>query len=110
MTTATAMTNAVVVRMEKAAVIRAIHEDAAFSEFVVTYVLKVPPPYRRSDRPVLQLERAAARSPFAAAGQLRKGGPHRVRDSQDRSGNTSQMIGSTRSRVNFFMNKFRSSA
>src|SRR5271163_2261182 len=40
MATATTMTQCVVVRLEKATVIRAIHEDREFSEFLVTYVLK----------------------------------------------------------------------
>ena len=40
MVTATTMTQCVVVRLEKATVIRAIHEDPEFSEFLVSYLLK----------------------------------------------------------------------
>ena len=40
MVTATTMTQCTVVRMEKATVIRAIHDDPEFSEFLVSYLLK----------------------------------------------------------------------
>ena len=40
MVTATTMTQCTVVRLEKATVMRAIHEDPEFSEFLVGYLLK----------------------------------------------------------------------
>src|SRR3984885_2940719 len=40
MSTATTITECVLTRLEKATVLRAIREDADFSEFLVTYVLK----------------------------------------------------------------------
>src|SRR6202167_5911970 len=40
MSTARALTKCSVARLEKTAVMRAIHEDPTFSEFVVTYVIK----------------------------------------------------------------------
>jgi len=40
MVTATTMTQCTVVRMEKATVIRAVHDDPEFSEFLVSYLLK----------------------------------------------------------------------
>jgi CRP/FNR family cyclic AMP-dependent transcriptional regulator len=108
MSTATTMTGCVVARLEKPAVIRAIHEDAAFSEFLVTYVLKRTA--RLTDTLVDQLfnssEKRLARVLLLLANYGKEGRSETVINKIDQE-TLAQMIGATRSRVNFFMNKFR---
>ena len=66
-------------------------------------------PHRRGPRrPAVQFERKAARADAAAAGALRHGGSSPRRSLPKLSQETlAEMVGTTRSRVNFFMNKFR---
>jgi CRP/FNR family transcriptional regulator, cyclic AMP receptor protein len=108
MSTATATTTCVIARLEKAAVIRAIHEDAEFSEFLVHYVLKRTA--RLTDTLVDQLfnssEKRLARILLLLANYGKEGRSETVINNIDQE-TLAQMIGSTRSRVNFFMNKFR---
>ena len=108
MATATTMTQCVVVRLEKAMVIRAIHEDREFSEFLVTYVLKRTA--RLTDNLVDQLfnssEKRLARVLLLLANYGKEGRTDTVINKVDQE-TLAQMIGATRSRVNFFMNKFR---
>jgi CRP/FNR family cyclic AMP-dependent transcriptional regulator len=100
--TATAITECVVARIEKAAVLRAIHEDPNFSEFLLTYVL--------NDALVDQLfnssERRLARILLLLANYGKEGRNETVIGKIDQE-TLAQMIGTTRNRVNFFMNKFR---
>jgi CRP/FNR family transcriptional regulator, cyclic AMP receptor protein len=108
MATATTMTKCVVARLEKAAVMRAIHEDAAFSEFLVAYVLRRTA--RLTDTLIDQLfnssEKRLARVLLLLANYGKEGRSETVINKIDQE-TLAQMIGSTRSRVNFFMNKFR---
>jgi CRP/FNR family cyclic AMP-dependent transcriptional regulator len=108
MSTATAMTDCVVTRLEKAAVVRAIHDDPAFSEFFVMYVLKRTA--RLTDNLVDQLfnssEKRLARVLLLLANYGKEGRSETVINKVDQE-TLAQMIGATRSRVNFFMNKFR---
>ena len=108
MSTATTATECVVVRLEKAAVIRAIHEDAVFSEFLVTYVLKRTA--RLTETLVDQLfnssEKRLARVLLLLANYGKEGRSETVINDIDQE-TLAHMIGATRSRVNFFMNKFR---
>ena len=108
MATATTMTQCVIVRLEKAIVIRAIHEDREFSEFLVTYVLKRTA--RLTDNLVDQLfnssEKRLARILLLLANYGKEGRTETVINDVDQE-TLAQMIGATRSRVNFFMNKFR---
>jgi CRP/FNR family cyclic AMP-dependent transcriptional regulator len=108
LSTATATTKCVIARLEKAAVIRAIHEDAEFSEFLVHYVLKQTA--RLTDTLVDQLfnssEKRLARVLLLLANYGKEGRSETVITKIDQE-TLARMIGSTRSRVNFFMNKFR---
>jgi CRP/FNR family transcriptional regulator, cyclic AMP receptor protein len=108
MATATTTTQCVVLRMEKAMVIRAIHEDPEFSEFLVNYVLKRTA--RLTDNLVDQLfnssEKRLARILLLLANYGKEGRTETVINDVDQE-TLAQMIGATRSRVNFFMNKFR---
>ena len=108
MVTATTMTQCTVVRMEKATVIRAIHDDPEFSEFLVSYLLKRTA--RLTDNLVDQLfnssEKRLARILLLLANYGKEGRTETVINNVDQE-TLAQMIGATRSRVNFFMNKFR---
>ena len=108
MSTARALTKCSVARLEKTAVMRAIHEDPTFSEFVVTYVIKRTA--RLTDTLVDQLfnssEKRLARVLLLLANYGKEGQSETVINKIDQE-TLAHMIGSTRSRVNFFMNKFR---
>jgi CRP/FNR family transcriptional regulator, cyclic AMP receptor protein len=106
--TATAMTDCELLRLDNAAIKRAIHEHTEFSEFFISRILT------RSARVEADLvdqlfnssEKRLARqllllANFATEG---KSEPLQVKISQ---GTLAEMIGTTRSRVSFFMNKFR---
>ena len=108
MWTVKTMTECVVTRLEKAAIVRAIHDDVAFSEFFAMCVLK------RSVRLTEDLidhlfnssERRLARILLLLANFGRDGRVETVIANVDHQ-TLAQMVGTTRPRVTFFMNKFR---
>jgi CRP-like cAMP-binding protein len=108
MFSATTLTECIVARLDKAAAVRAIHEDPSFSEFFVSYVLKRTS--RLTDSLVDQLfnssEKRLARVLLLLANYGKEGRTETVIGKIDQEA-LAQMIGATRSRVNFFMNKFR---
>jgi CRP/FNR family cyclic AMP-dependent transcriptional regulator len=108
MSTATTITSCIVVRLEKAVVLRAIHENPNFSEFLVLYVLKRTA--RLTDTLIDQLfnssEKRLARVLLLLANYGKEGRTDTVIGKIDQE-TLAQMIGATRTRVNFFMNKFR---
>jgi CRP-like cAMP-binding protein len=108
MATATTMTECVISRLEKAVVLRAIHEDPGFSGFLIKYVLKRTA--RLTDSLVDQLfnssEKRLARVLLLLANYGKEGRTETVITKIDQE-TLAQMIGATRTRVNFFMNKFR---
>jgi CRP-like cAMP-binding protein len=106
--TVAAMTDAVVTRLERAAIVRTLHEEPAFSEVFIAYLLN------RSIRVEADLvdqlfnssEKRLARLLLLLAnfGKETKPEPMIAKISQE---TLAEMIGTTRSRVSFFMNKFR---
>lgn len=108
MSTAMAMTDCAIVALPKAATIRALQEDAAFSEMFTTYLLSRN--VRIEEDLVDQLfnssEKRLARILLLLANFGKEGRPERVvpKVSQE---TLAAMVGTTRSRVSFFMNKFR---
>jgi CRP/FNR family cyclic AMP-dependent transcriptional regulator len=106
--TATTMTECTVARLERTAVVRALHEDIAFSEFFVSYLLSRN--VRLTEDLVDQLfnssEKRLARALLLLA-------HYETNTRQDvllpsiNQQTLAKMIGTTRSRVNYFMNKFR---
>jgi CRP-like cAMP-binding protein len=106
--TVAAMTDAVVTRLERAAIVRTLHEEPAFSEVFIAYLLN------RSIRVEADLvdqlfnssEKRLARLLLLLAnfGKETKPEPIIAKISQE---TLAEMIGTTRSRVSFFMNKFR---
>jgi CRP/FNR family transcriptional regulator, cyclic AMP receptor protein len=108
MATATAMSSCSIMRLEKAAMIRVLHDEPAFSEMFVAYLLSRT--IRIEEDLVDQLfnssEKRLARVLLLLANFGKDGKPEPViaKISQE---TLAEMIGTTRSRVSFFMNKFR---
>jgi CRP-like cAMP-binding protein len=103
-----AMTDSIIVRLDKIAIIRVLHEQPAFSEMFISHLLS------RSIRVEADLvdqlfnssEKRLARLLLLLANFGKEGKPELViaKISQE---TLAEMIGTTRSRVSFFMNKFR---
>ena len=106
--TATALTECVLVRLEKASVVRALHEDAAFSELFISYLMARS--IRMQEDLVDQLlnstEKRLARLLLILANYGKEDRPEAIvpRISQE---TLAEMIGTSRTHVNFFMTKFR---
>ena len=106
--TATAMTECEIMRLEKATMIRVIHDEPAFSEMFVSHVLART--IRIEEDLVDQLfnssEKRLARALLLLANFGKEARPEPViaKVSQE---TLAEMIGTTRSRVSYFMNKFR---
>jgi len=106
--TATAMTECEIMRLEKAAIIRVLHEEPAFSEMFVAHLLERT--IRVEEDLVDQLfnssEKRLARALLLLANFGKEGRPETIiaKVSQE---TLAELIGTTRSRVSFFMNKFR---
>ena len=106
--TAVAMTECEIMRLEKEAMIRVLHEEPAFSEMFVAHLLART--IRVEEDLVDQLfnssEKRLARSLLLLANFGKDGRPERIiaKVSQE---TLAEMIGTTRSRVSHFMNKFR---
>ena len=108
MATATAAENSTLVRIEKSAMICALHDEPTFSELFLAYLLARN--IRIQEDLVDQLfnssEKRLARILLLMAHFGKEGRPEAVvpKVSQE---TLAEMIGTTRSRVSFFMNKFR---
>ena len=106
--TATAMTDCTIMRLEKQTMIDALHDEPAFSEFFVKHLLART--LRVEEDLVDQLfnssEKRLARALLLLANFGKEGRPEPIiaKVSQE---TLAEMIGTTRSRVSFFMNKFR---
>jgi CRP-like cAMP-binding protein len=108
MATATAMTEGSIVRVPKVTMIRTLHQDAAFAEVFTTYLLSRN--IRMEEDLVDQLfnssEKRLARILLLLANFGKEGRPEPVvpKISQE---TLAEMVGTTRSRISHFMNKFR---
>jgi CRP-like cAMP-binding protein len=108
MATASAMSECEVMRLEKSAIIRVLHEEPTFSEVFVAHLLARS--IRIEEDLVDQLfnssEKRLARALLLLANFGKEGRPEPIiaKVSQE---TLAEMIGTTRSRVSFFMNKFR---
>jgi CRP/FNR family transcriptional regulator, cyclic AMP receptor protein len=105
---ATAMTEAEIMRVEKAAMIRIIHEEPAFSEMFIAHLLARTMRVEADlvDQLFNSSEKRLARALLLLANFGKDGAPERIiaKVSQE---TLADMIGTTRSRVSHFMNKFR---
>jgi CRP-like cAMP-binding protein len=108
MATASALSDCAVVRIAKPAAIKVIREEPRFSELLMSYLLSRN--IRIEEDLVDQLfnssERRLARILLLLANFGKDGKPEQVipKISQE---TLAEMVGTTRARVNFFMNKFR---
>ena len=106
--TVVTMTDSVIMRLEKAAIVSVIHDEPAFSEMFIAHLLA------RSIRVEADLidqlfnssEKRLARLLLLLANFGKDGKPEPIiaKISQE---TLAEMIGTTRSRVSFFMNRFR---
>jgi len=108
MATATAMSDCSIVRLEKAAMIRVLHEEPAFSAMFLAYLLSrnlrieadlVDQLFNSSQKRMVRVLLL-----LAHFGKEGKPEPVVAKISQE---TLAEMIGTTRSRVSFFMNRFR---
>jgi CRP/FNR family cyclic AMP-dependent transcriptional regulator len=108
MSTATAESDSLVVRLKKEAIVRLIHEDPEFSELFIVHLLSraVRAEADLVDQLFNSSEKRLARTLLLLAnfGQEDKPQPMIAKISQEA---LAQMVGTTRARVSFFMNKFR---
>jgi CRP/FNR family cyclic AMP-dependent transcriptional regulator len=108
MATATAMSDCSIVRLEKAAMIRVLHEEPAFSAMFLAYLLSRNLRIEADlvDQLFNSSEKRLARVLLLLAHFGKEGKPEPVvaKISQE---TLAEMIGTTRSRVSFFMNRFR---
>jgi CRP/FNR family cyclic AMP-dependent transcriptional regulator len=102
------MTDAIMVRLEKSAIIRVLHEEPAFSELFIAHLLgrSIRVEADLVDQLFNSSERRLARLLLLLANFGKEGAPEPVipKISQE---TLAEMIGTTRSRVSFFMNRFR---
>jgi len=108
MATATSLENSSIVRIDKQAMIDALHNEPAFSELFLTYLLSRN--IRIQEDLVDQLfnssEKRLARVLLLLAHFGKEGTPETVIPKLSQE-TLADMIGTTRSRVSFFLNKFR---
>jgi len=106
--TTTAMEHCVITAITKTAMIAALHDEPQFSEMFMAYLLTRN---RRIEEDLIdQLfnssERRLARLLLLLANFGKEGGPQPINPTISQE-TLADMIGTTRSRVSFFMNKFR---
>jgi CRP-like cAMP-binding protein len=108
MGTATAMTDCAVLRIEKNAMMQALHREPTLSEMFVAYLLARNIRYEEDlvDQLFNSSEKRLARVLLMLARFGKEGVPESVvpKISQE---TLAEMVGTTRSRVSFFMNRFR---
>lgn len=108
MATAISMEDSTIVRIEKAAMIRVLHEEPAFSELFMAYLLSRN--IRIEEDLVDQLfnssEKRLARVLLLLAHFGKEGKAELVIPKMSQE-TLAEMVGTTRSRVSFFLNKFK---
>jgi CRP/FNR family transcriptional regulator, cyclic AMP receptor protein len=106
--TATAITECEIMRVDKAVMVRVLHEEPAFSEMFVSHLLArtIRVEADLVDQLFNSSEKRLARALLLLANFGKDGRPEPIiaKVSQE---TLAEMIGTTRSRVSFFMNKFR---
>jgi CRP-like cAMP-binding protein len=106
--TVSAMTECVIVRITKADITRVIHEEPAFAELFIAHLLARNSRVEQDlvDQLFNSSEKRLARILLLLANFGKEGRPEPIiaKISQE---TLAEMIGTTRSRVSFFMNKFR---
>jgi CRP/FNR family transcriptional regulator, cyclic AMP receptor protein len=108
LSTVSAMTECVIVRITKADITRVIHDEPAFAELFIAHLLARNSRVEEDlvDQLFNSSEKRLARILLLLANFGKEGRPEPIiaKVSQE---TLAEMIGTTRSRVSFFMNKFR---
>jgi CRP/FNR family transcriptional regulator, cyclic AMP receptor protein len=106
--TVTALTECVLIRMPKASIVRALHDDQKFSELFTAHLLERAIRVQEDlvDQLLNSTERRLARLLLILANYGKEVRPDPIvpRINQE---TLAEMIGTSRTHVNFFMNKFR---
>ena len=105
---ATAMTDCSVMRIEKNAMVEVLHREHAFSDMFVAYLLTRTILYEEDlvDQLFNSSEKRLARTLLLLAHFGKDGKPETLVPKMSQE-TLAEMIGTTRSRVSFFMNRFR---
>jgi CRP/FNR family cyclic AMP-dependent transcriptional regulator len=108
MGSATALTDAAVLRIEKSAMMRVLHREHALSDMFVAYLLARNIRYEEDlvDQLFNSSEKRLARILLLLAHFGKEGTPETVVPKIGQE-TLAEMVGTTRSRVSFFMNRFR---
>jgi CRP-like cAMP-binding protein len=108
MAAATAMTDCELLRIEKSAMMQALHREHAFSDMFVAYLLTRNIRYEEDlvDQLFNSSEKRPARILLLLAHFGKEGKPETLIPKMSQE-TLAEMIGTTRSRVSFFMNRFR---
>ena len=108
LSTVSALTNCMIARISKADITRVIHEEPAFAELFIAHLLARNSRVEEDlvDQLFNSSEKRLARTLLLLANFGKEGRPEPIvaKVSQE---TLAEMIGTTRSRVSFFMNKFR---
>ena len=108
MSTATAVHLSTIVRVEKAIIVRIIHDDPVFARLLIAHLLSRVVRIEEDflDQLFNSSEKRLARTLLLLAGIGPQSKPHPA-DLKVSQGTLAEMVGTTRSRVSFFMNRFR---
>jgi CRP/FNR family cyclic AMP-dependent transcriptional regulator len=108
MCSATAMTDCSVMRIDKTSMMEVLHREHAFSDMFVAYLLTRNIRYEEDlvDQLFNSSEQRLARMLLLLAHFGKEGKPETVIPNMSQE-TLAEMIGTTRSRVSFFMNRFR---
>jgi CRP-like cAMP-binding protein len=106
--TAMAIAPSFILRIEKNEMLRVFHEERRFSDFFLPYVLSRNARIQEDlvDQLFNSSEQRLARTLLLLAHYGKEGGPETVAPEINQE-TLAGMVGTTRSRVNFFMNKFK---
>jgi CRP-like cAMP-binding protein len=106
--TATAMTDCTTMRVEKAEILRTLHEEPTFSQMFISHILARNARVEEDlvDQLFNSTEKRLARVLLLLANFGKEGRPEPI-NAKISQETLAEMIGTTRSRVSHFMNKFR---
>ena len=108
MSTATAIDASTIVRIEKVTIVRVIHDDPLFARLFIAHLLSQVARTEEAllDQLLNSSEKRLARTLLLLANFGRQSKP-RAATLKVSQGTLAEMVGTTRSRVSFFMNRFR---
>jgi CRP/FNR family transcriptional regulator, cyclic AMP receptor protein len=108
MATVVTMTECVIMRIEKSSMVQVLHDEPEFSEMFISYLLSRNSRVEEDlvDQLFNSSEKRLARVLLLMANFGKEGRPEQVIPKLSQE-TLAEMVGTTRSRVSFFMNKFR---